>query len=203
LLDCRTLQPGHVHLRDAESLGNFRLWQLIDEAEIHDSPLAWRQVAHRLVEQVLELHLVEVLVFSPETFSQLKAVVVLGRRPGGLEWDGALRGARLHRFEDIFRLQLELFGNLVDGRLATQPGLQSLRGDIGALHRFLEPARDLDRPALVPEVALDFANDRGRGEGRKLQAALRLEALDGCEQADVADLDDVLERLAAVAEFLG
>jgi hypothetical protein len=81
--------------------------------------------------------------------------------------------------------------------------LQPLRRDVGALHRFLEPARHLHGPALVPEVALDFANDRGRGEGGKLQAALRLEALDRCEQADVADLDDVLERLASVAEFLG
>jgi hypothetical protein len=81
--------------------------------------------------------------------------------------------------------------------------LQPLRRDIGALHRFLEPAWHLDRPALVAEVTLDFANDGGRGEGRKLQAALRLEALDCREQANVADLDDVLERLAPVAEFLG
>src|SRR5712691_7751706 len=160
-------------------------------------------MAHRLVEQVLELHLVEVLVLSPETLGQLKAVVVLGRGPGGLEGDGALRGARLHRFQHIFWWQLELFGDLVHGRLATESRLQSLRRHIGALHRFLKPAWDLDRPALVPEVTLDFANDGGCGEGRKLESALRLEALDRREQADVADLDDVLERLAAVAEFLG
>src|SRR6266550_3795315 len=121
-------------------------------------------MAHRLVEQILQLDLVEVLVLAPQTLGQLETVVIPGRGSRRLEGDGALCRT--------------------------------------GLHRFLEAARHLDRPALVPEVPLDFANDGRRSEGRKLQAPLWLEALDRGEQADVADLDDVLEWLATVAEFL-
>src|SRR5256886_1222111 len=199
LLDGGPLQPGDVHLRDSEPLGDLRLGQFIDEAQVHYPPLTRRQVAHRLIEQVLELHLVEVLVFPTETFGELETIVVPGRGPGGLEGDGPLRGARLHRLQYIFWRQLEFFSDFVHRRLATEFRLQPLRGDIGTLHRFLEAARHLDRPALVPEVPLDFANDGRRGEGRKLQAPLRLEALDRGEQADVADLDNVLEWLPAAA----
>jgi len=81
--------------------------------------------------------------------------------------------------------------------------LQSLLRHIGALHRLLQPARHLHRPALVPEIPLDLPHDGGRGERRKLQAPLRLEALDRLQQSDIADLDDILQRLAPVAEFLG
>src|SRR5207247_6712831 len=74
---------------------------------------------------------------------------------------------------------------------------------VGALHRLMQSPRHLHRPALVPEVPLDLAHDGGRGKCRELQAPLRLEALDGLQQSDIADLDDVLERLAPVAEFFG
>ena len=58
-------------------------------------------------------------------------------------------------------------------------------------------------PALVAEVALDLADDRRGGVGRELDAALEVEAVDRLDQADRADLDEVVVGLAAVAEPAG
>jgi hypothetical protein len=69
------------------------------------------------------------------------------------------------------------------------------------LHRFLQPPRHLDRPALVAKIALDLADNGGRRKGREFQPTLRLEALDCLEQPDIADLDDVFQRFTAVGEL--
>ena len=69
--------------------------------------------------------------------------------------------------------------------------------------QLLEPPRHPDRPALVAEVALDLADDRRGGVRRELDAALGLEPVDRLDQPDRADLDQVLEGLAAVAEAAG
>ena len=41
----------------------------------------------------------------------------------------------------------------------------------------------------------------GRGVGRELDAALEIEAVDRLEQPDRADLNQIVERLAAVGEL--
>ena len=79
---------------------------------------------------------------------------------------------------------------LLGGRAERQPQL-------------LQPARDPDRPALVPEVPLDLADDRRGGVRGELDAAVEVEAVDRLDQADRADLDEVVERLAAAGEPAG
>ena len=56
----------------------------------------------------------------------------------------------------------------------------------------------MQRPALVAEVALQLAQDRGRGVARELRAALGLEAVDGLDQPEARHLDQVVERLVRV-----
>ena len=63
--------------------------------------------------------------------------------------------------------------------------------------QLLHAARDVQRPGAVAEVPLDLADDRRHRVGRELDAALGVEALDREQQADRADLDEVLERLPA------
>ena len=94
------------------------------------------------------------------------------------------------------------------GELARRGGAAQRLGELGGrradLHaQLLEPARHPDRPALVAEVALDLADDRRGGVRRELDAAVGVEAVDRLDQPDRADLDEVLERLAAVAEAAG
>ena len=64
--------------------------------------------------------------------------------------------------------------------------------------QLLRTAGHPHRPRLVAEVALQLAFDRdGRVRG-ELEVAIGIEALDRLEHAEVRDLQEVVERLAAV-----
>ena len=52
-------------------------------------------------------------------------------------------------------------------------------------------------------MALNLAQDGGRGKRRELKSAFRVKAVDSLEQAQIADLQKVIERLAAVLKFVG
>src|SRR5262249_46020671 len=66
--------------------------------------------------------------------------------------------------------------------------------------QFLEPPGHPDRPALVPEMTLDLADDRGRGVGRELHPPLQVEPVDGFDQADRGDLGEIVQPFTPVAE---
>lgn len=74
------------------------------------------------------------------------------------------------------------------------------RGRRESQAQFLQTPRHPHRPALVTEVALDLAHDRGSRVGRELHPAVRVETVDRLDQADGGDLGEVVQRLAAVAE---
>jgi len=59
--------------------------------------------------------------------------------------------------------------------------------------RFLQRAWDSDRPATVPEMALQLAGDRHGSEGRELDPSLRIEPVDRIQQAEVGHLDQILD----------
>jgi hypothetical protein len=69
--------------------------------------------------------------------------------------------------------------------------------------KLLHPPRHPNRPALVPEVPLQLADDGGGGEGRELQATSGVEALDRLEKAEQGHLDQVLDGFAPVLEAPG
>jgi len=66
---------------------------------------------------------------------------------------------------------------------------------------FLQPARNLDRPAFIAEITLDLADDRRRRVRRELHAAFEIEAIDRLEQSDRTNLNQIVERFAAIREL--
>jgi hypothetical protein len=60
----------------------------------------------------------------------------------------------------------------------------------------LTAARDAHLPAEVSEVPTELAEDGRHGERRELGAAARIEPLDGLDQADPSDLEEIVVRLA-------
>jgi hypothetical protein len=62
---------------------------------------------------------------------------------------------------------------------------------------------DTYRPALVSEVALQLAEDGGRGEGGELQTPAGFEPVDRLEQSDGGHLFQVVDRDAAVGKPAG
>src|ERR1700674_4767186 len=67
--------------------------------------------------------------------------------------------------------------------------------------QLLQPPREADGGAFLPEVALDLAGNSQGGERGEFETQVGVEALDGLDQAQVPDLDDVVERLAAILEL--
>ena len=60
----------------------------------------------------------------------------------------------------------------------------------------LRPARDVERPRAIAEVALDLAEDGGCRVRGEAHVARQVEAVDGLHDPDARDLDEVVERLA-------
>ena len=65
----------------------------------------------------------------------------------------------------------------------------------------LQPARESNRRALVPEIPLDLSSHGQGRERRELVAEVWIESLDRLDQAEVTHLHDVVERLATVGEL--
>ena len=94
-------------------------------------------------------------------------------------------------------------GQIADGRRPAERHRELFDCAVDAQVEFLQPARDLDGPALVAEVALDLADDRRGRVGRELDPAVEVETVDRLEQADGADLNQIVERFAAVGKLDG
>ena len=60
---------------------------------------------------------------------------------------------------------------------------------------FLQVARDAYRPCAVAEVALDLAQDGRHREAREGEPAVEVEAVDGVDEAQARDLEEVIEGL--------
>ena len=67
----------------------------------------------------------------------------------------------------------------------------------------LQTTRYAHAPALVAEMAFDLAQDSGCRKRRELESALGVKAVDSLEQTQIADLHEVVERLAAILKFVG
>lgn len=52
-------------------------------------------------------------------------------------------------------------------------------------------------------MAFDLAQDSGCRKRRELESALGIKTVDSLEQAQIADLHEVVERLAAILKFVG
>ena len=152
----------------------------------------------QLVELGPVLDPLELGVVVTEARGELATLVVRRHRP--VERDEAVQRPGFHRLEH------GLFGHpgpLRDlGRRRRPPVLLAeCRHDPAELEvQLLHAARHADGPATIAEVPLQLAEDRRGGERRELQAPIRVEALDGLEQADQGDLDEVVALLAAIGE---
>src|SRR5947207_8776423 len=109
-----------------------------------------------------------------------------------------VRAARLERLEHLLLLGARCLRQLADRRRAAELHRQLLDETRQLDVQLLQAARNAHRPALVAEVPFDLADDVRRGVRRQLDAAVEVEAVDRLDQADGADLDEILELLAAV-----
>ena len=157
-----------------------------------------RQALEQRLERLAELHVLDARVVDAHGVEHRHAALV--GVVAGVQRQRRVGVAGLDALDDVVHRAADAGGQLGRRRRPAQR-LGELRGGAADLHpQLLQPPRHPDRPALVAEVALDLADDRRGGVRRELDAAVGVEAVDGLDQPDGADLDEVLERLAAVAE---
>jgi hypothetical protein len=106
---------------------------------------------------------------------------------------------RFERLDGLLNRGPPLRGELDDRRAAPER-LGERSGRLRHLEReLLGPARHVDRPARVAEVAPQLPEDGRRGEPRKRNATLGVKAVDRRDEREARDLHEVLARLVAVA----
>ena len=147
-----------------------------------------------VAEEVPVLGALECLLDDAERLQAVELGALLGRRHQRL---GRVGAARLERLDDLFLLDAGGLGELGDRGRPLELRAQVLDQAREHLVQLLEPARHVDRPGAVAEVALDLADDRRHGVGAEEDPALEVEAVDRLDQADRRDLDQVVELLAA------
>src|SRR3989440_6470007 len=201
LLERGTLEPRDVHLADAEPARDLRLRHLLVKPHRHDRALARGQMLHCAVEHVAHLDALQLRIGAADLLGHRAVVLPVAGRDRLVERDRHLGRAHLHRLRDVVGRDANAIRKLAYRWLATQLVLHLLVDADHRLVQLLQTAREPDRGSFVAEVPLDLACDSQRGEGRELVPEVGVKTLDGLDQAEVADLDDVVERFTAVLKF--
>jgi hypothetical protein len=183
-----------VHLGDPDLGRDLRLRQPLEEAELDDPafPLVERFEPRPDERAVLEMRVRRFLV--AEGVHQVAVALVVGRSRERARRVGV---ARFQGVDDVLFLDLGGSGQLRDGGRAPEVGGQVVEQASDLQVELLQPARDVECPRLVTEVPSNLAHDRRHGIGRQLDPAVEVETVDRLDQTDRADLDEVLDLLAA------
>ncbi|OPZ85707.1 MAG: hypothetical protein BWY76_01299 [bacterium ADurb.Bin429] len=196
------LEAGDVHLRDMEFFRDVGLRPTFEEAEDDDLPFARGEAADGVFQARAHAQLLEGGVFFTDVVFQARARVIVIIAELVIQRHQLVEVAEFHAFQRFFEAGADGIGHFLHGGRAVQ-----LQGEL--LHRLirgevhlLQAARHFDSPAAVAEVALDLPDDGGGGEGGETDAAFGVKAVNGMHEANGAHADEVIERLAAVGEFL-
>ena len=118
----------------------------------------------------------------------------------GVDGQGVVGAARHQALDDLLAVHAELLGELGGGGCPAEP-LGQLRGGAAEPQvQFLEPPRDLHRPAVVAEVAPHLPHDRGDGERDEIRTGVDVEPDHRVDQAHPRHLDKIVARLAPALE---
>src|SRR3954469_1681413 len=194
--------PRDLHLRDADVLADLALREVLDEAQVEDAVLARRERAHAAAHDVAALDEPERRALAADRLAE-RARLAVGAAGGVLERRRPRRRGELEAGEHALDAELGVVGELLRRRRAAVARGELLDRAGQRQHALLVAAGHLHRPRVVAVVALELADDRRDRVRGELAAALGVEALDGAQQADARDLDEVVERLGAAAVAAG
>ncbi|GGX77213.1 hypothetical protein GCM10010515_51360 [Streptomyces fructofermentans] len=184
-------QTGDVHLGDAEAFADLGLGEFLDEPHVDDAPFPFVESGDQRGQGVEVLDQFEGRVVGAEEVGQRGLAVVTGADGGVQRGRGVAVGGQ-PGLVDLFLGQAHQLGQFGDGGGAAEPAPQFLGGLGERDPGLLEAPGDVDGPGRVAEEPLDLADYVGDGEGGELDFAGEVEPVDGLDEADGADLDDVL-----------
>src|SRR5215217_2726021 len=195
-------EAGDVHLADAYVVCDLGLRLALVEAKFQDLLLLALEAFDGLLEQDPVLQpLYRGLIVGLEVHDRVPVRLVLAY--GCVEAGRVVSPPQSQRLRDALDVGVERIGELLQrGRRSRSHGLLTdylLR----RLAQLLQAPRDAHRPALVPKVAFDLAEDvRGR-VGRELDLPVYVETVHRLNQSDGGHLDQVVQRLSTARELAG
>ncbi|WFE39823.1 hypothetical protein [Micromonospora sp. WMMD998] len=194
-------QAGHVHLGDAEQIADPLLGLVAVEVADHHTALPLRQSAQRRQQVQPVAEPVHPQVPLGQQVLPLRRLVVRAGRP--VQGHVPVRpsgGQRLHHHVDR---HAQVPGHLVGPgralRAAGQFGLGGMHQQVALLQAPGHP----DVPTVVPEVALQLAEDGRGGVADERHPAPGVVPVDRLDQAVAGHLHEVVEGFAAVGEPAG
>ena len=162
---------------------------LLEEAELDDLTLALVERLEADGEQRVLLDLLVAELLLPEPVGEAVARVLAER---SRERPRRVGVRRVEGVDHVFFLRAGRLSQLLDRRRAPELGRELVEDAREPQPELLEAPRDVHRPGPVSEVAPDLAHDRRHRVARELDAAVDVEAVDRFDQADHADLHEIL-----------
>ena len=176
------------------ALADLGLREVLGEAQAQDLALARRDDPHDVLDGGAVLGQGEAPLLDADDVAQRVGAVVVGA-PWRLQRRGPVGARGLERLEDVLRVSADLRPDLLDRRLALELEVELGDRAVDLQREVLEVARHADRPGAVAEVALDLAQDGRHRIAREGDPAVEAEAVDGVDEAEAGDLEEVVEGL--------
>ena len=101
----------------------------------------------------------------------------------------------LERVQHVLDAELQVLGQLVDGRGTTGLRRQPLVGLLDLEGLLLGATGNVHGPPEIPEVALQLSEDRGHRERRERGSAFGVEAVDRLHKPEAGHLEKIVEWL--------
>jgi hypothetical protein len=185
-----------VHLGDAELGGDLGLGHALEEPHPHHGTVSHGQRGEKRAQRLAVLDRFQAGIGDAEHRRHLRSLVTVVRR---VQRHRGVGTRRLQTLDDVVASNAERDRELGHGRSVTVPLRQLLAGMRDRHAQLLQPPRNPYRPALVPKVPLDLAEDGRGGVGGELHAAVGVETVGGLDQPDHPDLHQILQWFATAA----
>ena len=188
-----------MDLGDPKAGGDVGLRETLVIAQAYHFAQPLGQALQRFFQRVPDFQAGELGIFFPQAAGQ-RAVFLIAL---GIQRDRAIGMAQFERLHHFLERHPGGVHNLRNRRGAADLLGQRFDRFHQRVVELAQTARDADGPELVAEVPLDLTDDRGGGVGGKLGPARGVETVNGLQQTDAGNLDQILHRFPAVAELAG
>jgi hypothetical protein len=183
-----------VHLGDVQAGADLDLREVVVEAQAQDGPFAVGEDRRHGVDADGVVDASEAVLGHADRLTERRGVVIAGTGRV-LERYAVVGACGEPRLDDLLDGDAGAVGDLPARRRSSEFAFELVARALDVERALLQFAWDSDEPALVAEVALQFAGDGRDREGRERDLAGGVEAVDRVQQPDRGDLDEVVAEV--------
>lgn len=196
-------EAGDVHLGEAELLADLGLRHFRSEAHPEKGAFAVIELGQMRLECLDVFGQGEGGVLAADEVGDKAGLLLAAGLDGPVYGVAVVAVAGHEPLRHLVLLDVEMGGEVGGGRLVAALVLQLFPGTCEVDTQFLKAPGNPHRPSGVAEEPLDLTLDVGDGQRGELHVAGGVIAVDGLDQTDRPDLEDVLHGLPPAGEAAG